>query len=73
MKRLCGALVAGVLAGFVSGCGDEQTGRPAQPNEVTPEFTKNTLDMMKNANTGIPDPKQAKNAARDAAKAAAKP
>ena len=64
MNRLRSAVVAGILAGFISGCGDDQTGHPAQPNEVTPDFAKNSADMMKNANAGIPDPKKATAAGR---------
>ncbi len=65
MNRLRSAVVAGILAGIISGCGDDQTGHPAQKDELTPEFTKNTLDMMKKANTGM-DPKQAKAANKPA-------
>jgi hypothetical protein len=64
MNRLRGAVISGILAGLISGCGEDQPNKPAQPNEVTPDFAKNTADMMKKANTGM-DPKAAK-AAGDA-------
>ena len=59
MNRVRCAVVAGILAGFISGCGDDQTGHPAQPSEVNADFAKNSADMMKNANAGM-DPKKAK-------------
>jgi hypothetical protein len=66
MKRLCSAVIAGILAGLISGCGEGQPNHPAQPNEVTPDFAKNSADMMKNANAGM-DPKKAKDLNKPAA------
>jgi hypothetical protein len=62
------AVIAGILAGFVSGCGEDQPNHPAQANEVTADFAKSAADMMKNANAGIPDPKAANAAGRAAQK-----
>ena len=66
MNRMRHAVIAGILAGFVTGCSEDQPNHPAQPGEVTADFAKNSADMMKNANAGM-DPKKAKEANKPAA------
>jgi hypothetical protein len=63
MNRLRHALIAGVLAGLLSGCGEDQPNKPAGPGDVTPDFAKDSANMMKAANTGM-DPKAAKAAGK---------
>ena len=56
MHRLQCVVGTALLAGILSGCGEDQPNAPAQPNEVNQEFVSKTADMMKSANTGM-DPK----------------
>jgi len=41
------------------GCGEDQPNKPAQPQDLGPDFAKKTADMMKGANKAI-DPKAVK-------------
>jgi hypothetical protein len=59
MNRLRCALLAGLLAGLIPGCGEDQPNRPASPEEATPDFARKSADMMKAANAGM-DPKKAR-------------
>ena len=62
MYRFRWAVLAGVLACYAGGCGEDQPNAPAKPEEVTEDFTKKTADMMKSAN-GPMDAKSVKKAA----------
>jgi hypothetical protein len=61
MYRFRVMVLSALMAGMISGCGEDQPNAPAQPGEVNADFAKKTADMMKSANSGI-NPKNAKQA-----------
>jgi hypothetical protein len=64
MNRLRGVVVMALLSGVIAGCGSDQPNTPAQPEDVaSPDFSKKTQDMMKDANSGM-DLKAAKGASK---------
>ena len=68
MYRFRAAILAGFLACYAGGCGDEsQPNAPTPPEAVNEDFTKKTADMMKSANSGM-DPKNLKKASGTPAK-----
>ena len=60
MHRFRYLLFAVSLFGFAAaGCGEDQPNASAKPEEVTPDFSKKSGDMMREANNGM-DPKMLK-------------
>jgi hypothetical protein len=53
MRRLHWVLLTGLLAGFAAGCGEDQPNAPTPAAETNADFSKNSQDMMKAANSGI--------------------
>ncbi|WZO96448.1 hypothetical protein EP7_003441 [Isosphaeraceae bacterium EP7] len=51
MLRPRHAVIAAILACYLSGCGG--TDQPNPPAEVTDTFLKSSTDAMKNANSGM--------------------
>ena len=63
MHRFRYLLFAASLFGFaVVGCDESQPNHSATPEEVTPDFSKKSGDMMRDANSGM-DPKKLKSMA----------
>jgi hypothetical protein len=59
MRRLYSSLAAVFLASTLGGCGENQPNSPAKPEDQSPDFGRQTGDMMKSANSGM-DPKKLK-------------
>jgi hypothetical protein len=53
MLRLRYVLFAGLVACMLSGCGESQPNAPAKPEQINPEFSQKSADMMKAANVGL--------------------
>jgi hypothetical protein len=67
MYRFRVMLLSALVAGMISGCGEDQPNAPAQPAELNADFAKKTADMMKSANSGM-DAAKTKQAPARAAK-----
>ena len=61
MHRFRHMLFAASLLGLFAfaGCGEDQPNASAKPEEVTPDFSKKSGDLMKEANNSM-DPKKLK-------------